>query len=624
MDAETRTMVRAALDGSAYVAGANQVAGANDRMVESGEAVARTQEQQQVRTRDTGRAIEGLQRNLDQAYRSQQQFERAQGTINTALDRGQISAQRAAELTSLAQQRYMGASTASAALAAANDNAGRSTGRLGQVMGQAGFQIQDFAGQVAAGQSALVAFSQQGSQLLGVFGTGGAIAGAVLTVGLLAYQLLSINKEGEEAAGAIDTLAKSMEDAARDAERLATMLARVEGRFMSTMEAARQRRIRDLNTDAAELGRLENEAMLRALNREAEGRTAANQAASFRGQLDPSYGLSLSDQRGLRSRIAELEGTAASAQADADAARRDAARLGFNRRRTEALIQGEVQGDANSNPGRLESDPPERAAGRAERPGLDVASAVQQSLDDLTRAYDAYNTQVNLSAAGLDNATPILQRYAQEQQLLTQLLDAGIISEAQFGEEVERSSAALDRQLTSLQQRSRGVEQTSRELGFAFSSAFEDAILKGKELSEVLKGILQDIARIIIRRSITEPLNNAVTGAISSGFSSFFGGGATPEVPVSNRSLGGPVSPGVAYKVGELRPEIFVPSVPGRIVQAPANDAAPQVNYAITVNAPGADPAAEARIYSNVRRIVREESVDLVQRGGSYSRAFGR
>lgn len=48
---------------------------------------------------------------------------------------------------------------------------------------QGGYQVQDFIVQVQGGQSALVALSQQGSQLLGVFGTGGAVAGALLTFG---------------------------------------------------------------------------------------------------------------------------------------------------------------------------------------------------------------------------------------------------------------------------------------------------------------------------------------------------------------------------------------------------------------------------------------------------------
>lgn len=47
---------------------------------------------------------------------------------------------------------------------------------------QAGYQIQDFAIQIQGGQSALVAFAQQGSQLAGVLGPGGAVLGAIIAV----------------------------------------------------------------------------------------------------------------------------------------------------------------------------------------------------------------------------------------------------------------------------------------------------------------------------------------------------------------------------------------------------------------------------------------------------------
>lgn len=50
-------------------------------------------------------------------------------------------------------------------------------------MSQIGYQIQDFSVQVAGGTSALVAFGQQGSQLAGIFGPGGAVIGAVIAVG---------------------------------------------------------------------------------------------------------------------------------------------------------------------------------------------------------------------------------------------------------------------------------------------------------------------------------------------------------------------------------------------------------------------------------------------------------
>jgi hypothetical protein len=73
---------------------------------------------------------------------------------------------------------------------AANDNTAQRMQRLGYIAGQVGFQIQDFAVQVAGGQNAMVAFAQQAPQLLGVFGTAGAIAGAVVAIGAITANLL--------------------------------------------------------------------------------------------------------------------------------------------------------------------------------------------------------------------------------------------------------------------------------------------------------------------------------------------------------------------------------------------------------------------------------------------------
>jgi hypothetical protein len=50
-------------------------------------------------------------------------------------------------------------------------------------MQQVGYQVQDFAVQVQGGTNAMVALGQQGSQLLGIFGPAGAIAGMILAIG---------------------------------------------------------------------------------------------------------------------------------------------------------------------------------------------------------------------------------------------------------------------------------------------------------------------------------------------------------------------------------------------------------------------------------------------------------
>lgn len=67
--------------------------------------------------------------------------------------------------------------------AKAVNEASNSSGKFRSTFQQAGYQIQDFIVQIQGGQSALVAFSQQGSQLAGVFGPAGAVIGAFIALG---------------------------------------------------------------------------------------------------------------------------------------------------------------------------------------------------------------------------------------------------------------------------------------------------------------------------------------------------------------------------------------------------------------------------------------------------------
>ncbi|HAT7490816.1 TPA: hypothetical protein QCK15_004224 [Enterobacter asburiae] len=91
--------------------------------------------------------------------------------------------------------------------------AGAVSGGLRSGMQQAGYQIQDFIVQVQGGQSALVAFSQQGSQLAGAFCPGGAVFGAVIAlgsvlIGSLSAALGSTKDEMEQLKTAAETLNK--------------------------------------------------------------------------------------------------------------------------------------------------------------------------------------------------------------------------------------------------------------------------------------------------------------------------------------------------------------------------------------------------------------------------------
>jgi hypothetical protein len=146
------------------------------------------------------RSFASLEKSVGTASSLMAAHERQIQVVTRAVQAGTITQERADQVLQRLQQRYE--QQARALEGGASAAAGWTRN-----IGQAGFQIQDFAVQVQSGTSALVALSQQGSQLLGVFGTGGAIAGAALTVGLLAGQLIDTAINGRD----LDTVLKELE-----------------------------------------------------------------------------------------------------------------------------------------------------------------------------------------------------------------------------------------------------------------------------------------------------------------------------------------------------------------------------------------------------------------------------
>ncbi|MEI9740647.1 tail protein (tape measure) [Enterobacter kobei] len=92
------------------------------------------------------------------------------------------------------------------------ENGAKGTGSWKTSMQQAGYQVQDFIVQVQGGQSALVAFAQQGSQLAGAFGPGGAIVGSIIALSsVLAGVLITSLNGGKNAMDALKDAAEAMD-----------------------------------------------------------------------------------------------------------------------------------------------------------------------------------------------------------------------------------------------------------------------------------------------------------------------------------------------------------------------------------------------------------------------------
>lgn len=208
--AQTQSIIRAGLDASAYVRGADQIEQANRDIAQSGETVVRAQESQERAVRATERTLHQMERRLGLNVAMQREYERALARVADAELRGLRTADQAAAIRQALEARYLGAARGAQALATATNAGILASGRFRTVIQQAGFQVGDFATQVAAGGNALTAFVQQGSQLLGLFGAGGAIAGAVLAIGGVAANMLLVGRNTETATEATLSYSEAM------------------------------------------------------------------------------------------------------------------------------------------------------------------------------------------------------------------------------------------------------------------------------------------------------------------------------------------------------------------------------------------------------------------------------
>lgn len=153
-----------------------------------------------------------------------------------------------------------------------------------------------------------------------------------------------------------------------------------------------------------------------------------------------------------------------------------------------------------------------------------------------------------------------------------------------------------------------------REMGITFSSAFEKAILDGKKLSEVLRGLARDIAQTILRKSVTEPLGAAISKGMGSIMDGMF------------KADGGPVSGGTPYIVGERGPELFVPGSSGSIVP---NHALGGMGGGVTVvqniNVDSrSDQATIMQAMAMAGERAKNDIMASLNRGGEFARATGR
>lgn len=158
-----------------------------------------------------------------------------------------------------------------------------------------------------------------------------------------------------------------------------------------------------------------------------------------------------------------------------------------------------------------------------------------------------------------------------------------------------------------------------KDLGFVMKSAFEDAIVKGNDLRSVLQGLLTDIAKVLLRRGVTDPLaewgSNAMkTSGAGNWFSNMIGGGQ-PELLNTYASGTDYVPRTGAYQLHE-----------GEAVIPKGENRGGGATFNITYNPTGNGGAADAQTMAStliplVRNVVRGEITMQLRPGGALQGA---
>lgn len=538
-------------------------------------------------------SVDRLQASLDKGFASQLRYEQVVDRVNAAMERGRISHERGAQIISLAQQKYMAAVTTTAALGAATAAAATSGRSFGAVAQQAGYQIGDFASQVASGGSAVTAFIQQGSQMLGMFGMFGAVAGAALAIGGIAYQMLAAKDAAKGATDEVSALTAEIKRLNEESVKRGGGQPGIRANVMLEDLMSERRRL---------VGMLPATGGASAASSEMQGfveAQAASEVSRIQGQIDAIDKLIREYDRLVTEQERVDESTAV-----------------LKRRGEEFEDQKKREAEAI------------REAARAQE---EAERTRQKFLSDVTALENA-----------LDPATAATRRWADQQAMLMQALDANIIGLERYNELIAASDEALRKAteknveyLTGIERQTRENDNLARELGFTFQSAFEDAILRGEKLRGVLAGIAQDIARIILRQTVTNPLASFVMGGLSSALGGLFGGsgagdirgpGGSASIPFGGpRALGGPVAAGSAYLVGEEGPELFMPGASGRIVPNGQTSGGTVVNQTINISVGVAQTvrAEIAALMPAIKRQTVDAVADARMRGGSFAAAMG-
>lgn len=299
---------------------------------------------------------------------------------------------------------------------------------------------------------------------------------------------------------------------------------------------------------------------------EADRRRVADAARADITQIIENTRTPLEQYRADLARVDELMAYGLSA----DVAAREVARLGtVLGEQTQAMVDASDAGAAWS---------------RNMRDAADVIESLEQPID---RVADAYLRADRLFSKGL-----ISKEQADAYKALNLETIVG---------DVDKAATAVESRTTDLLESIRNAtDGVARDI----TAAFFDST---NSIADAFKDMLNRISQSIIEQNIVQPLLDDLMGAVG-GLFKRGGGGGVGSIDMSSlpsrRALGGPVTEGRSYLVGETGPELFVPRSSGAVVSNGALAASASGALAITFNVNSLDPRSAATVIAENERVI--------------------
>ena len=495
----------------------------------------------------------------------------------------------------------------------ATDQSGKSMKNMRGIAGQLGFQVQDIAVQLQSGTNAMIVFGQQGSQIAGAFGPGGAIVGAVIAVGAaVGTALVSYFSDGTQSAKDLQT---EIEELTKDFDKLGDATRTVYIRELSRQMAEAEEKIQKVRENLEEANKaLRDPAALEAANmmnpyvnmldearvKQQDLAKAEEDQVAVLEELKEKYdlviGVKKEEDKDATRRLEDITRYVERLKEQADTlgfntlelVRYKAAQMGANEEQTKALLLSAQRIDQY----KAEQEAIKKAEAEAKKQATQAATAQRQDIENKKRLdakiqqiINAEARQAEIEQAGIDQRAvqiaeslmseeeQIRLSYEQRAQIIldSTVLTGKQVNDAMAGLELERQEklkAIKDK--AAAEDRERAAQTTTQLL------AFEDVLLKGKsEKQKTAYRLAVNLASAEKRENAAKIVSDSYAAAMGAYkalagipiIGPALGAGAAALIlgagvsfaarSLAGRALGGQVRDGESYIVGERGPEVL-------------------------------------------------------------------